>query len=56
MALTLGIWLCTVPFVLALVTPWLGLNGAFALAAVLAGVMAMMCWMLCLRWTAPGRR
>ena len=47
MALTLGIWLCTVPFVLVLVTPWLGLKGALAVAATLAAVMAVICWTLC---------
>lgn len=47
MALTLGISLCTVPFVLVLVAPWLGLKGALAVAASLTGVMAVICWTLC---------
>ncbi len=51
MALTLGIWLCTVPFILLLVTPWLGLKGALVVAVALAAVMAMMCSMLCMTRT-----
>lgn len=47
MELTLGIWLCTLPFVLLLLGPWLGFKTALGAAAVLAVVLATVCWMLC---------
>jgi hypothetical protein len=47
MELTLGIWLCALPFVLLLLGPWLGFKAALGAAAVLAVVLATVCWMLC---------
>lgn len=49
MELTLGIWLCALPFVLLLLGPWLGFKVALAAAAVLAVVLMTVCWMLCVR-------
>ena len=47
MALTAGLWLCTLPLIFALVGPWLGLKGVLAIALAWAGVMALACWMIC---------
>jgi len=48
MALTLGIWFCTIPFVLALLGPWLGLKSALLVALSFAAITGVMCWILCL--------
>ncbi len=47
MELTLGIWLCALPFVLLLLGPWLGVKVALGAAAALAVVLTTVCWMLC---------
>ena len=47
MELTLGIWLCALPFVLLLLGPWLGFKIALWAAAVLGMVLAAVCWALC---------
>ena len=47
MVLTVGIWLCAIPFALLLLGPWLGPKGALGVAALLGVGMAIACWMLC---------
>ncbi len=47
MALTLGVWLCALPFVLLLVGPLLGVKTAALAAVALLVAAAMACWSLC---------
>ncbi len=59
MALTLAVWVCTLPAVFLLVAPFLGLRAALLIAVVLLGVMAVVCWAVCASspsWRRPGHR
>jgi hypothetical protein len=54
MALTLGLWLCTLPFVLLLLGPFFGWEVAAGAAGGLAVVLAVICWGICTA-KAPAR-
>jgi len=47
MALTAGVWLCTLPFVFLLLGPWLGFKAVLAVALAWAVALAAVCWMIC---------
>jgi hypothetical protein len=47
MGLTLTVWVCTLPLVLLLILPWLGVRVAIVAALVLLVVMAIVCRILC---------
>ena len=47
MALTLIVWLCTLPLVALAVVPFFGLTVAAAVAAVLFFVAMAICWGIC---------
>lgn len=45
-ALTICVWLCTLPFVFLLIVPWLGVRAAVVTALALLPVIAVACWAL----------
>ena len=47
MALTLGVWLCVLPFVLLLLGPLFGVKAAALAAGGLLVAVAIACWSLC---------
>jgi hypothetical protein len=47
MALTAGVWLCTLPFVFRLLGPWLGFKAVLAIALAWAVALAAVCWITC---------
>lgn len=47
MELTAVVWLCTLPFIVLLLDPWLGWRATLAVVLAWAAVMAAGCWMLC---------
>jgi hypothetical protein len=47
MALTLGVWLCALPFVLLLLAPLFGLTAAAVTAGGLLMVLGVICWGVC---------
>ncbi|MFZ1059072.1 MAG: hypothetical protein WAP47_07760 [Candidatus Rokuibacteriota bacterium] len=47
MALTLGVWLCALPFVLLLLGPLFGLPAAALAAGVVLVALALLCWSVC---------
>jgi hypothetical protein len=47
MELTAVAWLCTLPFLLLLLGPWLGFKVVLVVALAWAIVTAAVCWMLC---------
>ena len=54
MVLTLGVWLCALPFVLLLIGPLLGLKGAALVVGGLLAALALLCWSVCaVRAEAP---
>jgi hypothetical protein len=49
MALTLTLWLCSVPLVLLLVAPRFGMPATAAAAGGLLVALALVCWQVCAR-------
>jgi hypothetical protein len=47
MALTLGVWLCALPFVLLLLGPLFGVKAAALAAGGLLVAVAAICWYVC---------
>ncbi|MBI3029066.1 MAG: hypothetical protein HYY64_06115 [Candidatus Rokubacteria bacterium] len=47
MALTLGVWLCALPFVLLLIGPLFGVKAAALAAGGLLVAVAAICWYVC---------
>jgi hypothetical protein len=47
MALTLGMGLCTLPFLFLLLVPWFGWRIGLLAAGVWIAVLAVACWMVC---------
>ena len=47
MILALGIWLCSLPLVLLIVVPFLGLTAAGIAALVLLFAVMVLCWGVC---------
>ena len=47
MGLSICVWLCTLPFVVLLIAPRLGVRAAIVTALVLLVVIAVACWALC---------
>ncbi|KRT73139.1 MAG: hypothetical protein XU13_C0016G0044 [Candidatus Rokubacteria bacterium CSP1-6] len=47
MALTLGVGLCTVPVILFLLAPLVGLKAAALAAGGLLVALALLCWSVC---------
>jgi hypothetical protein len=47
MALTLGVWLCALPFVLLLIGPFFGLTAAAMAAGGALAASALLCWSVC---------
>lgn len=56
MALTLGVWLCTLPFALLLLAPLVGLKAAAAAAGALLVALATICWNVCAAKTGDALR
>jgi hypothetical protein len=52
MVMALVVWLCSLPFVLVLLVPWLGLATAATIALALLAGITVVCWAMC-AWTAP---
>lgn len=53
MPVALAVWLCTLPFVFLLVTPFLGVRAAVTTSlAILVGLLVV-CWDIC-AWRPPG--
>lgn len=49
MALTVGVWLCTLPFTFLLVGPVLGWKVAAVTAGGLLAALVVICWRVCTR-------
>ena len=47
MALTLGVWLCTLPFIFLLLGPLFGWGVALSAAGGVLLVLALVCWSVC---------
>lgn len=47
MALALAVWACTLPFVLLLIVPRLGVQAAVITALALLAAIAIVCWTVC---------
>ena len=47
MALTLGVWLCTLPFVFLLIGPLLGWQAGLFVAGGVLAILSLICWTLC---------
>ncbi|MFQ5829928.1 MAG: hypothetical protein ACE5JD_12350 [Candidatus Methylomirabilia bacterium] len=47
MAVALGVWICTLPFVALLLAPWLGFTVAGWAAVFVLVITAGLCWGLC---------
>jgi len=47
MALTLGVWLCTLPFILLLLGPLLGWKVALLAAGGVLLALSLVCWSIC---------
>lgn len=47
MALTLGVGICVVPFVFALVAGGFGWRAGVSVALPVAAALALVCWVLC---------
>lgn len=47
MALTLGVWLCTLPFVFLLVGPLFGWKTTLFVAGGVLAILSLICWTLC---------
>lgn len=47
LALSSGVWVCTLPFVFLLVGRWAGMRAAVAMALVLLAGILIICWVLC---------
>jgi hypothetical protein len=45
MALTLGVALCTLPFVVLLVVPWFGVRVALGVALGVLAAISVVCWL-----------
>jgi hypothetical protein len=47
MTLSVGVWLCTVPFLVLVLGPWLGFTTTLLVAGVWMVAVALLCWMVC---------
>jgi uncharacterized membrane protein len=47
MGLTVAVWICTLPLVILLIVPWLGVRVGIVTALVLLVVLSIVCWILC---------
>ena len=47
MALTMGVGLCTLPFLFLLLVPWFGWQGTLLVAVPWMVVLAVVCWVVC---------
>jgi Na+-driven multidrug efflux pump len=53
MMITLGVGLCVVPFVFAMVAWWLGLRAGVGAALAAMVALAVVCWSLCASGLGP---
>ena len=47
MMVSVGVWLCTVPFLFLVLGPWLKFTTTLLVAGVWMVAVAVMCWMVC---------